>query len=75
MGEALCLCVAEAAGQGLKEFGEFDGMIMMILDADSFGRGQNGPFAIESRSVKAHAHIGDEGAEHENKVERRSSDK
>src|SRR5438045_1002132 len=57
-------CVCEP----VEEVAELDRFVAVITDVDAFGGGKNRPLPIELRGVKAHAHIGDEGAEHENEV-------
>jgi hypothetical protein len=40
----------------------------MILDANLFRGRKHGALAIQPRGVETHAHIGDEGAEHEHEI-------
>ena len=55
-------------GEGLKEIAKLNRLVAMVLHVDSLSCGQDRSASVELGGVKAHAHVGDESAEHEHEI-------
>src|SRR5262245_55113022 len=58
------------ARERFQKIRELNGVVTMILNAYTLGRGEYRSTTIELCGVKSHAHIGDEGAQHQHKIRR-----